>query len=233
MIDTSLIDSIQDTLSFEEAELAADIMPPLKEQENSGERQSLPQLDGSAVSLAARQRYQYRKAFSEMSLLDSLKAPGFRFEKGVCYNFLTKGDVDALTYLKAVIRQQTITRLIVSTWCVDMKDIEQLKKWCDDGRIGSMNLYLGEIYSTDRHGWEADDFIRMFVGYENVKVVVARNHSKVMAGRGLSFDFIIQTSANINTNPRVENASIIIPDDETADAMLAFYEDFFKTIKSK
>jgi len=231
MFDLSIFDSVQDTLSPEEAELAAGIMPPMKQCEEQNRPDALPALEGSADSRrTARLRYAYRKAFSEMSLLDAMKAPGFAFEKGYCYNFMTKGDIDALTYLKACIRQQRIKELIVSTWCVDMKDIEQLKKWVDEGRIGSLELYLGEIYSTGRHGYEVSSFTQIFEGYGNVRVVVARNHSKIMAGEGEQFTFIIQTSANINTNPRVENACIIIPEDQEAEEMLDFYRAFFHTI---
>ena len=177
-------------------------------------------------------RYSYRRAFSEMELLDAFGDGQIRFEKGMCHNFLTQGDVDALSFLKAVIRAQRVGDCIVSTWCVDMNDVKQLRKWLDDGRIGHLQLFLGEIYVHGRHGFEVSDYRKIFDGCDNVRLVVARNHSKIMCGRGESFDFLIQTSANINTNPRIESTCLIIPPDESADEMFAFYADVFKNVKN-
>lgn len=177
-------------------------------------------------------KYAYRRAYSEMELLDALAAGDIRFEKGMCHNFLTRGDVDALSFLKVILRAQDVRECIVSTWCVDMNDIRQLRKWIDERRITQLDLILGEIYVTGRHNFEAADFRQAFDGCENVRVVVARNHSKIMCGRGATFDFLIQTSANINTNPRIENTCLIIPPDDAADDMFTFYEGFFKTVKN-
>ena len=54
-----------------------------------------------------------------------------------------------------------------------------------------------------------------------------RNHAKVYCGFGDRFDFVIESSANINTNPRTENTVI------TIDTGLAeFYKEFFDGIVS-
>lgn len=56
---------------------------------------------------------------------------------------------------------------------------------------------------------------------------MARNHSKVMVLFGEKFDAVIESSANVNTNPRIENTVI------TVDSELAlWYKNFFDGIKS-
>lgn len=217
--------------TFEDVEFREGLMPPLKPRPGQDAQPMEPET-GGAMMYALPMKYQYRRAFSESSLLDAIGAPGFNFEKGMCYNFMTKGDVDALSFMKAIMRQQNVKKAIVSTWCVDMNDILQLKKWVDEGRIGMLHLFLGEIYTTGRHGIEIHHFRKTFEGYDNVKVVVARNHSKVMCGRGEKFDFLIQTSANINTNPRIESTCVIIPNSSQEEDMFAFYEAFFKTVNN-
>ena len=52
-------------------------------------------------------KYLYRRAFSEMSLLDACQE--FEFQNGHAYHFITGGDVDSLSYLKAILRQQPLT----------------------------------------------------------------------------------------------------------------------------
>ena len=228
MIDLDHIDAPAEMSIPDLLELKSGLMPSVQRPDE--EEAPAEPLEGNAVSFILPMKYQYRRAYSEMELLDSLQAPGFRFRKGMCYNFLTRGDVDALSFFKAVVRQQHIFHVAVATWCVDMNDILTLKKWILDGRIDRMDLFLGEIYRTGRHGFEVRDFTKAFEGLDNVSVTVARNHSKVFAGRGCDFDFVIQTSANINTNPRIENACILIPED--GDGLVDFYLDFYKTVKS-
>lgn len=190
-----------------------------------------PEGDSVARRTALR-RHLYRRASSEADLLDTFCEPVVKpLEKGCCYSFLTRGDIDALSFLKLVTRMQHISYAIVSTWCVDMTDVQTMKKWVDQGKIDRLDLYLGEIYTTGRHGLEAADFQGAFEGYDNVKVAVARNHSKVMAIRGDLFTCVVLTSANINTNPRIESTAILVPDDDEADGLFGFYEDFFRSVK--
>ena len=54
-----------------------------------------------------------------------------------------------------------------------------------------------------------------------------RNHAKVMILLGERFDAVIESSANVNTNPRTEQTVI------TVDSELArWYKEFFDGIKS-
>ena len=57
--------------------------------------------------------------------------------------------------------------------------------------------------------------------------MVFRNHSKVMVIHGERFDCLIESSANINTNPRAEN-TVVTVDRELVRA----YAQLFAEIKS-
>ena len=172
-------------------------------------------------------KYEYRRAFSEVELLDALGTNGFHFEDGHCYCFISGGDVDSLSYLKAVIRQQNIQQLVVSTWCMAVQDIIELRQWIEAGRIGKMDIYIGEIFK----GSYAFEYATLKELYEQKpelgRMAIFRNHSKVMAGRGDKFSFAILSSANINTNPRCEQTCIIIDD-----GAFSFFKDFFDGINS-
>ncbi len=58
------------------------------------------------------------------------------------------------------------------------------------------------------------------------RVACFRNHSKIYAGEG-DFPFTIESSANINTNPRAENGCITISQELTD-----FYFDYFDKIQT-
>ena len=195
---------------------------PKKEKEE-GQKHSSKRRTTACVELST--RYEYRRAFSEMKLLDACGK--FDFTEGVSYHFITAGDVDSLSFLKAVLRQQNVRHLIVSTWCMAAEDILQLKQWHQDRKIDTLDLYVGEIfpgsYSVE---WQMlKDWQREDDGLQ--RLCVFRNHSKVYAGEGEKFPFIIETSANINTNPRTEQGVITIDG-----GGYAFYKQYFDGIES-
>ena len=107
-----------------------------------------------------------------------------------------------------------------------LTDAELLLKWQRSGLIGRLDLYLGEIF--DSKFTEVYNTLREAVALMGGRVAVFRNHSKVMAGFGERFDFAVEGSANLNSNPRCEQTVI------TLDTGVArFYkEDVFDNIHS-
>lgn len=172
-------------------------------------------------------QYEYRRAFSEVQLLDAMNAEGFHFTDGKCYVFISNGDVDSLSFLKAVLMQQNLHHLVCSTWCMACQDILQIQQWCDSGKIEKMDFYLGEIFK----GSYFQEYTMMKELYEKRpdlgRMAIFRNHSKIFSGTGDRFSFSIMSSANINTNPRCENTCIIISEES-----YRFFKAFFDDIKS-
>lgn len=172
-------------------------------------------------------KYEYRRAFSEISLLDALSAPGFNFQEGHSYNFITAGDIDSLSFLKAVLRQQPLNYLLLSTWCMAAEDVYQLRLWIESGDIERLDVYVGEIFKSSYSG----PFLMLKEMYETHpglgRMAIFRNHSKIYAGTGPLFSFGIQSSANINTNPRTEQTCITIDK-----GLFEFYKDYFDGINS-
>jgi len=164
----------------------------------------------------------YRRAFSETQLLDLI--PDGLID-GYSYNFITGGDVDALSYLKIVLREQNLNYLLFSTWCMAADDILQMEEWLESGKIKKIDAYVGEIFPGS-YVYEYKKLTEVIVKYGG-KVCVFKNHSKIFAGVGDKFSFGIQTSANINTNPRTENGCITINDE-----IYQFYKDYFDGIVS-
>jgi len=184
----------------------------------------IPQKKTKRRSVALKERQKntvYRRAFSETQLLDIV---GFDYQDGDVYNCITAGDVDAMSYLKLMIRQQDLDYLLFSTWVLANDDILQLEEWINEGRIKKCDAYLGEIYPKS-YSVEFAELKRVLNGVG--RIAVFKNHSKIFAGYGDKFHFGIQTSANINTNPRAENGSITIGKD-----IFDFYKEYFDGIVS-
>lgn len=149
----------------------------------------------------------------------------WEFEEGNAYHIISGGDIDSLSFLKFILRQQKLDYCLLSTWCMALQDVEEIERYIKLGRIKRMDFYVGEIFSGTYQN-EYKELIR--IAQENGgRVCIFRNHSKVFAGFGDKFDFAIESSANINTNPRTENTTITINTE-----LAHFYKDFFDDINS-
>lgn len=168
-------------------------------------------------------KYLYRRAFSETQLLDVL---GFDFKDGESYHCITAGDVDSLSYLKCILRQQNLDYCLFSTWCMAAEDILQFDEWLEAGKIKKLDAYVGEIFPGS-YRIEYDMLKELFDRHKCGRIAVFKNHSKVYAGYGKKFYFGIETSANINTNPRTENGCITIDK-----GLYEFYRSYFDGIIS-
>lgn len=163
-----------------------------------------------------------RRIKSELALDNILD---WYFEKGDCWHCISFGDVDSLSYLRFILKQQKLEYVLLSTWCMSAVDICEIENWLMKGYIKRIDFYVGEIFTGTYYNEYAllIELCRSWGG----RVCVFRNHSKVMAGFGEKFNFAIESSANINTNPRCENTVITIDD-----SIANFYKDFFDQIKS-
>ena len=90
----------------------------------------------NVICIVRRDKNIYRKAFSETQLLDVL---GFNFKEGESYHTISAGDVDALSFLKCVLRQQDLEHCLFSTWCMAQDDILQIGEWLKAGKIKTMD----------------------------------------------------------------------------------------------
>ena len=164
----------------------------------------------------------FHRLNSERMLEDILP---LEVEQGASYHVISNGDIDSFSYLMWILRMQKVRRLLCSTWCMARLDIEEFHRQIMLGRIGELSFYVGEIFpgSYPEEYSEICEVCRDSGG----RVAVFRNHSKVMAGHGEKFSFVIESSANINTNPRTEQTVITINTELTN-----FYFEFYEKIIS-
>ncbi len=171
-------------------------------------------------------KFEYRRAFCEIQLLEAMGG-SFDFEQGHAYSFITGGDIDALTYLRAILRKKKLKYMLLSTWCMAAEDILQIKEWIKQGLLEKVDFYVGEIFKN-QYVIEWSMLSKLIAETHCGRLCLFRNHSKILAGHdGGDFYFSVQSSANINTNPRTENACIIVEKKS-----FEFYKSYFDKIVS-
>lgn len=180
------------------------------------------QIEDTEQKIAARvvkinNQHLFHRLNSERMLEDILP---LNVEVGASYHVISGGDIDSFSFLMWILRMQKVHRLLCSTWCMAKLDIEEFHRQFVLGRIGELNFYVGEIFpgSYPEEYAEICEVCRDSGG----RVAVFRNHSKVMAGYGEKFAFAIESSANINTNPRTEQ-TVVTFCKELADFYFEFY----------
>lgn len=149
----------------------------------------------------------------------------WEFKDGNSYHVISQGDIDSLTFLRHIIKQQTLKECMISTWCMAIFDILEIESWIKNKRIGKVNFVCGEIFKGSYIG-EYTELKRM-ESEGKCTLKIFKNHSKVMASHGDKFSFVVESSANVNTNPRCENTVITIDK-----GLVDFYLDFYDKIIS-
>ena len=79
--------------------------------------------------------HQARRINSELALEKSLP---WHFEQGASYHCVSFGDVDSLTYLRVIVKQQRIRYAVISTWCMALEDIKEIDTLRDLRAVDSM-----------------------------------------------------------------------------------------------
>lgn len=191
----------------------------LQPEEDRPEPNPMASQGGIKVSHRMGARQLWRKAASEKALEEALP---WHFQEGDCYHCFSFGDVDSFTFFKMVLRQQPIIYAAISTWCMAGEDVTDLRKWHERGLVGRVDFFMGEIFKGSYPDVYA--VTREFIDECGGRLVIFRNHSKVMAIHGERFDCLIESSANINTNPRSENTVVTVDRELTAEYIRLFSE---------
>ena len=178
-----------------------------------------PDQGGIKVSHRMGARQLWRKASSEKALEEALP---WHFHEGDCYHCFSFGDVDSFSFFKMVLRQQPIKYAAISTWCMAGEDVTDLRKWHERGLVGRVDFFMGEIFKGSYPDVYA--VTREFIDECGGRLVIFRNHAKVMAIKGERFDCLIESSANINTNPRSEN-TVVTVDRELVESYIQLFSE--------
>jgi len=176
----------------------------------------------AATAYRTRLRTQARRARSESALSEILPAI---IDDGDSWHVISSGDVDSLSYLAHIVRSRPLDYVLLSTWCMALSDVQQLGAWIDNGRIARLDAYVGEIF-PNQYG-DAHEALVPIVRATGGRVCVFRNHSKIFLARAGRCAWVIESSANVNTNPRTENTVI------SADlGLLRHHKDYFDGVRS-
>ena len=147
----------------------------------------------------------------------------WHFENGVAYHCLSYGCIDAYSYLKFILRQQRLKYCLISSWIISPYDADAIKERVKAGDIEKIDFYVGDIFKGGYRG--AYDKTLETAALCGGRVAVFHNHCKIIAGFGEKFDFVIESSTNLNVNLRLEQTTIYVNRE-----LALWYKEYFDEI---
>lgn len=211
-----MMEHLDDLLDIDPSPFNFELFERNEEQEKEARRQ--------AVAARTVSKRQMRKAASEARLAEILPE---EIKEGEAWHVISQGDIDAMSYLAHLIKHTPMDYVAFSTWCMAMHDVQQLNTWLQNGTIGRLEAYVGEIF-PNQYPAEHEALAAAIRQHGNGgRMAVFRNHSKLFLCRAGDRAWVVESSANINTNPRAEQTVI------TADrSLFDFYKQFLDGIRS-
>ena len=139
------------------------------------------------------------------------------------------GGFSSISFIKAVAKKEIIIELTASTLRIGEKQFKYLSELKNEGRLESALFFIGALMKTDNDKDDKYNYYQKFnkICNENSwKRVIVNNHSKVILMRTEKNYYILETSSNLNENPKIEQYSF-----ENDYSLYEFYYDFFQALK--
>lgn len=136
---------------------------------------------------------------------------------GECFKYISRGTVSAICFILAVAEQTVINNLYVSTFRVGKKETLALKLLSDKGRIRMARFLFCGLMESDKYPYF--EILKKTCEQEGWVYQTINNHSKVILLDTEVGKFVVETSSNLNENPKIEQFSF-----EKDDELYDFYK---------
>ena len=144
----------------------------------------------------------------------------------------TKGGFSALSFILWITNTEKIEELWISTFRIGKKHFQKLEELYENNkieklylitsdsqeRIDSLAQYKDSTYNYFQH-------IKEISEKNNWKIAIFNNHSKIVLAKTKDNFYVLETSSNMNENPKCEQFSF-----ENDKSLYDFYKNFLEEI---
>lgn len=177
-----------------------------------------------------------RKFFNidrETEQLDALiKEPP---KKDECFKIISvSGGFSSIAIIKWIAdREGGVDEMFVSTFRIGKKHMEVLDNLYDDEKLRTVHLFTSEtqkkvdckmVYKGNEYNYF--DYICEICNRNGWRITCCGNHSKILLLRTKQNYYVIETSSNLNENPKMEQFSF-----ENDKELFDFYKSIFEEIE--
>ncbi len=170
---------------------------------------------------------QRRKKFNIIKAKTELKELMPDLPENYVYKFISNGGFSAISFVMLVAEATKINNLYVSSFRIGKKELQIIDTLHKKGIIENCCFAVGTLMKND------SEAIKKYGYYENFEKVckdngfrycTVNNHSKIILFDTDVGKYILETSSNLNTNPKIEQFSF-----EKDDELFDFYKKCFES----
>ena len=123
-----------------------------------------------------------------------------------CFKFLSFGGFSSASFIGYIANKIKINKLYVSTFRVGKKEIQFLHYLHNEGLLDYAEFVIFSLAKeSDTHNYykTLDDICRK----NGWSIKILKNHSKVLLFETKKGKYVLETSSNLNENPKIEQFS--------------------------
>lgn len=201
---------------FDPAEVAAAI---------AGRQHDLATM-GSSRAMRSQSTARTRRVDSDETLGELIPA---QIDPGDSWHILSTGDIDVLSLLRHLLAGAGhFDYVLMTTWRINREDLEQIDAWLNAGKIEEWHLLIDQRFG--RLAPDEYQLSRRMVADFGGSVTTCLNHSKVTlcSNEAANTWLVVESSANVNTNRRLEQSAI-----HHSRPLFDFYREAFDGIRQR
>lgn len=148
-------------------------------------------------------------------------------KKDECFKFLSvQGGFSSIAFIKLVSDIEKIEDLFVSSLVVGKKHIIELDKMYKNNKLNNCNFVVGTIFKqSNSKDYGYFDIFKKICNKNNWNYKQVNNHSKIILMKTKDNYYVLETSSNLNENPKIEQFSF-----ENSKELYSFYKKFFDEV---
>ncbi len=169
--------------------------------------------------------FQIGKSIKNLDIILEQCLPG----KDECIKLISlDGGFASISFISLVALNESILELTASTLRIGEKQAVHMAKLSDAGMLDKVTFFVCTLMKENKK--EYDYYNRFEIlckqhGWENI---VINNHSKIILMRTKDNYYVLETSSNLNENPKIEQYSF-----ENDKELYEFYYSFFIALKGR
>jgi hypothetical protein len=131
-------------------------------------------------------------------------------DEHTCYKFISLGGFSSISFIKFIADRTKINFMFASTLRIGRKHLWILDELHRVNKLGACEFVIGSIMKDDSESGKSyryyDDLEKVCAA-NNWQATVTNNHSKILLFDTDAGKYVIETSSNLNENPKFEQFS--------------------------
>ena len=140
------------------------------------------------------------------------------------------GGVASASFIKFVADKEPIEELTASTLRIGEKQFRYIEQLYKTGKLKGCRFFISTMMKNVDSKTAKYNYSQRFFGTcqkNGWKCVVVNNHSKIILMRTAANYYVLETSSNLNENPKIEQYSF-----ENSRQLYRFYYEFFDVLEA-